>query len=43
MSERPNYITPDGYRRLREEYEALFAVERPKGETINYVFIAPLE
>ena len=21
----PNYITPDGYRRLREEYEALFA------------------
>jgi len=30
MSERPNYITPDGYRRLREEYEALFAGERPK-------------
>ena len=30
MSERPNYITPEGYRRLREEYEALFAVERPK-------------
>src|SRR3712207_5447564 len=30
MSERPNYITPDGYRRLREEYEALFADERPK-------------
>jgi transcription elongation factor GreB len=26
----PNYITPAGYRRLREEYEALFAVERPK-------------
>jgi transcription elongation factor GreB len=30
MSERPNYITPGGYRRLREEYEALFAGERPK-------------
>ena len=30
MSERPNHITPDGYRRLREEYEALFAGERPK-------------
>jgi len=30
MSERPNYITPAGYRALREEYEALFAVERPR-------------
>ena len=30
MSERPNFITPDGYRRLREEYEQLFAGERPK-------------
>ncbi len=30
MADRPNYITPDGYRRLREEYEALFAVERPR-------------
>jgi transcription elongation factor GreB len=30
MSERPNYITPQGYRKLREEYEALFAGERPK-------------
>ena len=30
MAERPNFITPDGYRRLREEYEALFAGERPK-------------
>ena len=30
MSERANYITPDGYRRLREEYEALFGGERPK-------------
>lgn len=30
MSARPNYITPTGFRRLREEYEALFAGERPK-------------
>src|SRR3569833_2260841 len=30
MTDRPNYITPDGYRRLREEYEALFSTERPK-------------
>ncbi len=30
MADRPNYITPDGYRRLREEYEALYAGERPK-------------
>jgi transcription elongation factor GreB len=30
MTDRPNYITPAGYRRLREEYEALYGVERPK-------------
>jgi len=30
MSERPNFITPAGYRALREEYEALYAGERPK-------------
>jgi transcription elongation factor GreB len=30
MADRPNYITPLGYRRLREEYEALFGTERPK-------------
>jgi transcription elongation factor GreB len=30
MSDRPNFITPAGYRALREEYEALFAGERPK-------------
>jgi transcription elongation factor GreB len=30
MSDRPNHITPEGYRRLREEYDALFAGERPK-------------
>src|SRR3569623_3168742 len=36
MSTRPNYITPGGYRRLREEYDSLFGVERPKlVETIS--------
>jgi transcription elongation factor GreB len=30
VSDRPNYITPQGYRRLREEYEQLFGDERPK-------------
>jgi transcription elongation factor GreB len=30
MSDRPNYITPDGFRKLREEYEALYAGERPQ-------------
>ena len=37
MSTRPNYITPGGYRRLREEYDSLFGVERPKlVETISW-------
>lgn len=37
MSETPNYITPAGYRRLREEYEQLFGTERPKlVETISW-------
>ncbi len=30
MSDRPNYITPAGFRALREEYEALYGGERPK-------------
>jgi transcription elongation factor GreB len=30
VSERTNPITPAGFRALREEYEALFAGERPK-------------
>jgi transcription elongation factor GreB len=30
VSDRPNYITPAGFRALREEYETLFAGERPK-------------
>ncbi len=37
MSDRPNYITPAGYRALREEYEALYGGERPKLlETISW-------
>jgi transcription elongation factor GreB len=37
MAERTNYITPAGYRALREEYEALFSVERPTlVETISW-------
>ena len=37
MGGRINHITPDGYRRLREEYQALFAGERPKLlETISW-------
>jgi transcription elongation factor GreB len=37
LSDKPNYITPQGYRRLREEYEALFGIERPKlVETISW-------
>ena len=37
MAEKFNHITPDGYRRLREEYEALFGTERPKlVETISW-------
>lgn len=37
MGGSPNYITPAGYRRLREEYEALYAGERPKlVETISW-------
>lgn len=37
MAEQPNYITPEGYRRLHDEYELLFSVERPKlVETISW-------
>lgn len=33
----PNYITPAGFRTLRDEYQTLFAVERPKlVETISW-------
>jgi transcription elongation factor GreB len=37
VNDRPNPITPEGYRRLREEYEQLFGEERPKlVETISW-------
>ena len=35
--DRPNYITPDGYKALRREYEQLFGIERPAlVETISW-------
>jgi transcription elongation factor GreB len=34
---RPRFITPDGFARIRAEYEELFAIERPKlVETISW-------
>lgn len=34
---KPRFITPDGIRRLKAEYEQLFAVERPKiVETVSW-------
>jgi transcription elongation factor GreB len=37
MAAQPNYITPAGYRRLREEYDHLFSIERPQlVETISW-------
>ncbi|MCJ8159321.1 transcription elongation factor GreB [Sphingomonas sp. LaA6.9] len=37
MHDRPNYITPQGFARLRAEYDALFSDERPKlVETISW-------
>ena len=30
MADSPRFITPDGFARLRSEYDELFAVERPK-------------
>jgi len=30
MSEQKNYITPEGYARLKEEFHQLYKVERPK-------------
>lgn len=37
MNDRPNYITPAGYARLHDEYQALFSGERPKlVETISW-------
>jgi len=37
VDERPNYITPTGYGRMRAEYQRLFEVERPAlVETISW-------
>ena len=37
MSDRPNYMTPTGYAKLRAEYEQLFATDRPAlVETISW-------
>ena len=34
---RPRFITPEGFARIRAEYEALFGTERPKlVETISW-------
>ena len=30
MSDRPRFITPEGFARIRSEYDELFGVERPK-------------
>ena len=30
MTEKPRFITPEGFARLRAEYDELFGVERPK-------------
>ncbi|HET8534132.1 MAG TPA: transcription elongation factor GreB [Sphingomicrobium sp.] len=30
MADKPRFITPDGFRRLKAEYDELFSVERPK-------------
>lgn len=37
MSDRPRFITPEGFARIRGEYEQLFGTERPKlVETISW-------
>ncbi|HEY6917297.1 MAG TPA: transcription elongation factor GreB [Allosphingosinicella sp.] len=37
MNERPNYITPAGYKALHDEYQRLFSTERPQiVETISW-------
>jgi transcription elongation factor GreB len=37
MADAPRFITPEGFARLRAEYDALFAVERPKiVETVSW-------
>ena len=37
MTDRPRYITAEGYARIRAQYEELFSIERPKlVETISW-------
>ena len=37
MADKPRFITPDGLKRIREEYGALFGIERPKVvETVSW-------
>jgi len=37
MADSPRYITPDGFARIRAEYDDLFGVERPKiVETVSW-------
>src|SRR4028119_478819 len=37
MTDRPRFITPEGFARIRSEYEQLFGQERPKlVETISW-------
>ena len=37
MADKPRFITPEGFRRLRLEYDGLFSVERPKlVETVSW-------
>ena len=37
MADAPRFITPEGFARVRAEYDALFAVERPKiVETVSW-------
>jgi len=37
MTDRPRYITAEGFARIRSEYEELFSIERPKlVETISW-------
>ncbi|QIL02955.1 transcription elongation factor GreB [Sphingomonas sinipercae] len=37
MADRPRFITPEGFARIRSEYEQLFGIDRPKlVETISW-------
>ena len=37
MADTPRFITPEGFRRLKAEYEELFVIERPKiVETVSW-------